>query len=254
MSAATIGLLFIVGAVFGSFFFTLAIRLGDTQYRGAYKTVFSRRSHCTSCGKTLSPLYLIPVAGYFIARGKCSSCGARFSPAYPAAEIIAGVLCVFTAHSGGISPIAFCDYLFIMTVLSAAVTDIRSMTIPHTHVFLALALSLPSVADSGEWLSALGGAGILGGTLLLIIIIFPGGFGGGDFKLAAVIGFFLRFDQSIVALEGALIIGSVIGVSYAIITKKGLRIRIPFAPFLAAGLLLAYFFGNRILLHYYGLF
>jgi leader peptidase (prepilin peptidase)/N-methyltransferase len=207
-----------------------------------------------SCGAPVSPFHIIPIAGYFIAKGKCPSCGARFSPAYPAAEILSGTLMVLTAYTTGISPVTLCDYLFIMTVLSAAVTDMKSMTIPHTHIILAIILSIYPVADSGEWLSALGGMLLLGIIFFLIIIVFPGGFGGGDLKLAAVIGFFLHFDHSIVALEGALVIGSVIGVAYALITRKGLRIRIPFAPFLAIGLLVAYFFGDKILMHYYGLF
>jgi len=64
-------------------------------------------------------------------------------------------------------------------------------------------------------------------------------------------GFLLGFEFSIVALETALITGSVIGIFYALKTKSGLRIKFPFAPFLAAGLVVAFFFGRDILLLYY---
>jgi prepilin signal peptidase PulO-like enzyme (type II secretory pathway) len=106
----------------------------------------------------------------------------------------------------------------------------------------------------GTWQSPLYGLLLAGGFFLITALIFPGGFGGGNLKLSSAIGLFLGIELCVVALEASLLIGTVFGVSYALISGKGLRIKIPFAPFLAAGLIVSYFFGRKILLYYYGQF
>ena len=89
---------------------------------------------------------------------------------------------------------------------------------------------------------------------LLILFLFPGSFGGGDVKFASVIGFFLGFEYSIVALEISLISGAVIGVIYGMKTGMKLKMKIPFGPFLSLGLIVSFFFGREILLLYYKFF
>jgi leader peptidase (prepilin peptidase)/N-methyltransferase len=84
----------------------------------------------------------------------------------------------------------------------------------------------------------------------LILLAFPGGFGGGDLKFASAIGLFCGWELSIVAVEAALISGAVAGAAYAAITRKGLRIRFPFAPFLALGFGVAVLYGRDIILLY----
>jgi leader peptidase (prepilin peptidase)/N-methyltransferase len=76
------------------------------------------------------------------------------------------------------------------------------------------------------------------------MLLFPGGFGGGDLKYAAAIGFFIGWELSIVAVETALVTGALAGTVYALLTRKGLRIRFPFAPFLALGFAVAVLYGR----------
>ena len=89
---------------------------------------------------------------------------------------------------------------------------------------------------------------------MVVLFIFPGSFGGGDVKLAAVLGLLSGLEYAIVLLEAALIIGSFTGVIYVLVKRSGLKVTIPFAPFLYLGFLIAQFMGSEILLLYYKTF
>lgn len=88
-------------------------------------------------------------------------------------------------------------------------------------------------------------------SFIIILLIFPGSFGGGDLKYAAAIGFFLGLDLSIIALEASLISGALSGLIYSAVKKTGLRIKIPFAPFLTIGFITAFYLGKEIMFLYF---
>ena len=254
ISLPLIAAAFIIGTIFGSFFWTLALRMSSEDYKRKPFALLTKPSHCASCGRRISPVFLIPVAGYFLSRRRCPSCGARISPLYPAAELLFGVLCVCTALSEGISLSALCVFLLLCLALVIAWIDIRTMVIPDALVAAFALIALYPAYLAGDWRSALMGMGILGAFFFLIILVFPGGFGGGDMKFAAAIGLFAGLELSIVVLEAALISGTIFGVVYALASRRGFRIRIPFGPFLTAGLFTAVFAGREILLVYYSVF
>ena len=80
---------------------------------------------------------------------------------------------------------------------------------------------------------------------------FPGAFGGGDLKLGSAIGLLAGLEMSIVVLEVSLVSGAITGVIFALKTGKSLKTKIPFAPFLTLGLVVALLYGRDILLVYY---
>jgi prepilin signal peptidase PulO-like enzyme (type II secretory pathway) len=246
--------LFLIGGALGSFFYTLALRLVDPAYAGHPVRLLSGRSHCVNCGSRIRAIYLIPFVGYFLTRARCPDCRTRIHPAYPLAEFIAGALLVAVIYDRGLSLVSLSEYFVLISVLAIAVADLKTMIIPYPLVVLVVLFSIWPLIVMNDWRSPLYGVLLMGGLFLAILLIFPGGFGGGDLKLAAATGLFLGIDLSIVALEVALVVGAVTGVIYAIATRKGLRIRIPFAPFIAIGLIAAYFYGRKILLVYYGMF
>jgi prepilin signal peptidase PulO-like enzyme (type II secretory pathway) len=254
MTFSSLLLLFITGSCFGSFFYTLALRLSGTEYAGKAFHLFTDRSHCPHCKNRMEFFYLVPIAGYFLSRGRCRSCLRTISFTYPVAEIFSGFLLCFVIYFRGTSLLSVSEYFFLMTACAISVVDFRSMKIPDSLVILMLLLSIYPVFAANDWRSSLYGSFFLGGILLFIILVFPGGFGGGDIKFGAVIGFFLGLELSMISMEASLLTGSVVGLLYARISGKGLRIRIPFAPFLSAGLLIAYFWGREILALYYSKF
>ncbi len=247
----TVFFAFLIGTVWGSFFFTLALRFSDDTTKNAPITSLLTRSHCPFCGTTIPAVLLIPIFGYLIARGRCQKCGSIISPAYPLAEILYGLLAVAVVSREGITLYAAIMFLILSISIAIAIVDVKTLTVPNLLVGAFVLLSLYPVIIRGEYWDNLFGLILCGAFFLIILLIFPGSFGGGDLKLSSAMGFLLGFEFSIVALETALITGSVIGIFYALKTKSGLRIKFPFAPFLAAGLVVAFFFGRDILLLYY---
>jgi leader peptidase (prepilin peptidase) / N-methyltransferase len=70
----------LVAALLGSFINLAADRLP----RG--ESVVRPRSHCRSCGRILTLVDLIPVAGYLLRGGRCATCGVRIGASSPLIE------------------------------------------------------------------------------------------------------------------------------------------------------------------------
>ncbi|MDR1439643.1 MAG: prepilin peptidase, partial [Clostridiales bacterium] len=73
MHISALPLPFVIGAFIGSFLNVCIYRIP----RGI--SVAAPRSFCPGCGKTLSPLQLVPLASFFLHGGKCARCGGRIS-------------------------------------------------------------------------------------------------------------------------------------------------------------------------------
>ncbi len=137
--------------------------------------------------------------------------------------------------------------------IAIATVDAKTYTIPGQLVGVLIFLSLhPAylrLTGESSW-NAFSGALVLGGFFLIVVLLFPGGFGGGDIKFAAALGLLSGFELSLVVLESSLVAGALYGIVYAMATEKGLRIKIPFGPFLTIGLILALLYGREIVLLY----
>jgi leader peptidase (prepilin peptidase)/N-methyltransferase len=132
-------------------------------------------------------------------------------------------------------------------LVAVTVTDLERRIVPNRIVVPATAAALVarSAADpSLEWLVACLGAGVF---FLLFALVYPAGLGMGDVKLAAFLGAWLGADVTV-----ALFVGSVLAVIPAVglLVRHGTagrKVGLPFAPFLAAGGVLALFVGDRVL-------
>ena len=239
---------FIAGTLFGSFFHTLALRYIDgSMAENPLRALFSS-SRCPACKSRVRAAGLIPLAGYIFLRGRCSSCGQKISPAYPLSEIVHGMLMLTCVILWGITPHAFCLFLAVSVTIAITHIDLRTMTVPDSLV-VAFFLSgvYPALTDH---MAMQGFYGFLVMFLFfsVILLLFPGSFGGGDIKYASAMGFLLGPAMSVVALEAALVTGAVAGIIYARISKKSLKTRIPFGPFLSAGYIVALVWGADLVL------
>jgi leader peptidase (prepilin peptidase) / N-methyltransferase len=54
------------------------------------ESIVRPRSHCRSCGRVLTFVDLLPVAGYLLRRGRCATCGSRIGRTSPVVEIVSG--------------------------------------------------------------------------------------------------------------------------------------------------------------------
>ena len=137
---------------------------------------------------------------------------------------------------------------FLTTLTAASITDLDRRLIPNRILLAsaATAIGIVAIAAPATLPARLLAAAFAGGVLLGATIVRPGGMGLGDVKLAAVMGLYLGAAVAS-ALFVALALGAAVGA--AIIGRHGTAGRkrtIPFAPFLAAGGLVAIAVGDEI--------
>jgi len=251
MTILEYGLAFFIGTLWGSFFYTLALRYTGGMFKeNPWKALISS-SKCPGCSTRISPLYLIPLLGYIILRAKCRKCGWKIPAAYPLAEIGYGLLLSWIASIHGITVYTAVTFLLIGLAVSISIIDIKSMIIPNSLVITFIFISIYPILLHFDIWNNFHGLALMAGVFIVILLVFPGSFGGGDVKLAAAMGLLAGLELSIVILETALITGALTGAAYGIITRKGLKTKIPFAPFLTAGLVAAMLYGREIVLLYY---
>ena len=243
--------LFYFGAIWGSFFYTLALRyINNSIGENSLNALFSR-SKCPVCNTKIKIPYLIPIFGYLFTKGKCDNCKYRLSILYPISEILWGLLLLYTLSVYGINPYSVSLFIIISIAIVISIVDIKTYTIPDSLIITTLIFAIYPVINQNSYLDSLYGLLLMAIFFIIIMLIFPGSFGGGDLKYSVAIGFFSGLELSIVVLEIALITGAISGIIYAIYTKKGLKSKIAFGPFLAAGLILSIFHGRLIVLSYY---
>ena len=83
-------ILFLLGAVFGSFGGVIIERGREGFARADWKRVFGGRSYCPSCHTTLTRRQLIPIFGWLIQWGKCIRCKLPIPSRYVREELLMG--------------------------------------------------------------------------------------------------------------------------------------------------------------------
>ena len=113
---------FVLVALFLGSFINLA---ADRLPRG--ESVVTPRSHCRSCGRVLTLVDLLPVAGYFIRGGRCATCRAPIGLTAPLIEAGAGVLMLLSLVAFGLWVGLFVG-LSLIYVLAVAVLALAKRT------------------------------------------------------------------------------------------------------------------------------
>lgn len=132
-------------------------------------------------------------------------------------------------------------------LVAVTVTDIERRIVPNRIVVpaLAAALAANTLRDpSVEWIIAALGAGAF---YLVIALVYPAGLGMGDVKLAAFLGALLGWS-----VAPALFVGSLLALVPAVAIlavrgSSGRKVKLAFAPYLAAGGVIALFTGDWLL-------
>ncbi|WP_462412383.1 prepilin peptidase [Neobacillus sp. Marseille-QA0830] len=238
---------FVYGLVFGSFFNVVGLRVPEK------KSLLKPSSSCPTCGHQLKPYELIPVISYLIQKGKCRGCGSRISPIYPTFELLTGILFAAAPYFTGWSGELVVALTLISLFMIITVSDIHYMIIPDKILiwFAGFFLLERIIWPLDPWWNSLLGT-VTGFLLLLIIaIVSKGGMGFGDVKLYALIGFVLGLKLVLLSFFLSTLFGAVIG-GLAMVFKIVKRQQpIPFGPFIAAGTLTAYFYGNELINLYF---
>ena len=216
------------------------------------------RSRCPNCGTTLRAIDNIPLIAYLVRRGRCAHCGERIHWRYPLIEATSALLFALAVVRFGLSleAMVFAALFWVLVVLT--VIDLEHKLLPNRIVYPAFVVGwvlLAAVAfldgDPGRLTGAAYGALIFGGFFTLVAFIYPAGMGGGDMKLAFVLGTFLGYVRSpglvLLGMFLSFLIGGVAGVLVMTIGGGGRKTQIPFGPFLALGTVLAILVGEPLL-------
>jgi leader peptidase (prepilin peptidase)/N-methyltransferase len=250
MTAATAAVCFVLGLAVGSFLNVVIHRVPLKE------SVVRPRSRCPQCGTQLVERDNIPVVSWLVLRGRCRTCGNPISGRYPLVELLTAVLFAAVGLRFGADGYVPAFLLLTACLISVSMIDLEHFLVPNRILTATLVVGAPLLvlaAATHEW-SDLRGAllgGVVGFVLLLVVnLVYPAGMGMGDVKLAGVEGLFLGLltvGHVFVGLFLGFLLGSVGGI---LLIATGIRTRkdhIPFAPFLAAGALLAVFVGGPLL-------
>ena len=245
--------IFFLGLSVGSFLNCLIYRLE------ARESFLKGRSFCPHCRRVLSWWDLIPVFSFLILKGKCRYCYQKISWQYPLVELTTGLLFLLIFNfqlSPALSQFITTLYLFIISsfLIVIFVYDLKHSIIPDKVIYPAIATALifnfqlPIFNQFSIFkfsiLSALGAAAFF----LTIVLISRGKWmGGGDVKLAFLMGLFLGWPNILVALFLAFLIGAIIGIGLIISGKKTLKSEVPFGPFLVTGTFIALFWAEKLI-------
>ncbi|MDP2651723.1 MAG: prepilin peptidase, partial [bacterium] len=233
--------LFALGAILASFIGVLVARLHTGQ------SFLSGHSRCDVCNTPLEPFALVPIVSYFIQGGKARCCGAFLSLYAPLTELLLGGLFVFSYASFGFTlpliPFTLSLSLLLALVLYDLVHQILPPVLLAIFVVASAATGFLSAPSFSAFLSTFYVALSIALFLALIHFLSRGramGFSDAPFA------FGLALLTGSAALPGFIFsfwIGAVVGILILLKRPAGSRmgIEVPFAPFLAAGFLLAYF-------------
>ncbi len=172
------------------------------------------------------------------------------------AALVTGALWAAVAHRFGPHLLVTPFLVFLALAVAVSVTDLSHRLVPRTLLYGALALIVPLLvvvsAVDHTW-SDLARAAIWGAVafavFFLIWFLVPRGMGFGDVRLAGVIGVTLGYLGP-VHVYLAFLIGFVVGLLFGLVlmvgSSAGRKTRIPFAPALCAGAIVAILWGGTL--------
>jgi leader peptidase (prepilin peptidase)/N-methyltransferase len=208
-------------------------------------------SHCPRCDTAIRARHNVPVLGWLVLRGRCAACREPISARYPLVEAATAVLFVAVTARFGFGW-ELPAYLYLSAIgISLALIDIDVRRLPNAIVLpsylVGAALLAPAVIATGDlWAAARGllAMAVLWTFYLLLGLLYPGGMGFGDVKLAGLLGLFLGFlgwGPVLVGAFAGFLLGGLAGALMLATRRADRRTAIPFGPYMLAGALVAVF-------------
>jgi leader peptidase (prepilin peptidase)/N-methyltransferase len=246
----------ILGLCVGSFLNVVIYRWPNNM------SIAKPNSHCPTCKYELRWYDNIPVLSYLMLGGKCRSCKTHISFRYTAVEVantVLWLLCAFLFWQKSI-PLA-CIYMLVCSIfICIFFIDLEHKIILDRFQIALLVLGVASIFfdKDASW-----GSHIIGGLAGFVVFYLISwgfeitrhkeGLGGGDVKLAGVVGLLLGWERLLLGLLIATIPAAII---MALLSrgKEGEEREFPFAPFLVIGFGISMLFGSGIIGWYLSLF
>lgn len=254
-----------LGASIGSFLSVVVHRVP------AGLSIVHPPSRCPKCGHQLKLNENIPVLGWLWLKGRCSACRTPIPVRYPLLEAICGIVFILIFALFGLSWQTLGYWVFFSWLLALALIDIDTMTLPNplTQSGLVAGLGFQVVLGIAATASLAGSIqqlmeGVLGAVLGIWLVdaiaivgtiaLGQAAMGGGDAKLAAMMGAWIGWKLLLLAGFLACAIGAFAGGGAIALGLLNRRQPFPFGPFLSLGGIIAALWGNAIVAFYLQLF
>jgi leader peptidase (prepilin peptidase)/N-methyltransferase len=246
--------IFLMGLCIGSFLNVCIYRLPES------KSIVHPRSMCPNCD-TLIPFYdNIPLFSYLWLKGQCRRCKVKISMRYPMVELLGGLVALGTYLRFGLTIETLIYYVFIAALLVVTFIDLDHriipdvITLPGIPICFAASFALPAIT----YKDALFGILIGGGSLFLVAWVYTiltkkEGMGGGDIKLLAMMGAIVGWQGVLFTIFVASLVGTLAGFAVMLQSRKGMKLAVPFGPFLSIGSITYIFFGTELVTWYLNL-
>ncbi|MBR4759358.1 MAG: prepilin peptidase [Lachnospiraceae bacterium] len=228
---------------------------------------------CESCGEEIRGYDLIPFFSFIALGGRCRFCGDKIPKREFFAEFLGGIAFLLIFFRFGVAADLTTSFrLHGVLDITATMTPLRALTILVITVVTCLlfwiaaidafSMEIPNVLNflvflagvSSIWLlpqislkEHLIGMICVSLPLLVITLIIPGAFGGGDIKLMFGAGLLLGWKLALVALFFGIISGGIYAVCLLAKKKAGRKDHFAFGPFLCFGITLSMICGSQIL-------
>ncbi|MDJ0510128.1 MAG: A24 family peptidase [Crocosphaera sp.] len=257
IAAITLPFVFALGACIGSFINVVIYRLP------AGLSLVYPPSRCPHCGHRLGKTENVPVLGWLWLRGRCRWCKGPISARYPAIETATGILFCLVCWQYEFTLQTLGYWVLISWLVALSMIDFDTMTLPGelTKSGLVLGFIFQGVmgwqaSQTPEYLMSGISSAVLGIWLFDLIglsgliILGQQALGGGDSKLAAMLGAWLGWKYLLVTSFLACAMGSIFGGVAMILGILDRGNPFPFGPFLALGAILSLFWGQVIISTY----
>ncbi|MGF1458270.1 MAG: prepilin peptidase [Leptolyngbyaceae cyanobacterium] len=259
-------LIFVFGAAIGSFLNVVIYRVP------ASLSLLHPPSRCPRCHHPLRPYDNVPVLGWLWLKGRCRYCRVPISPRYPLIEALTGGLFLAAFAYFGWAWATLATWILLSWLICLTFIDLDTLTLPNVLTESGLVLGLAaqtllvfdaiphSLENSIKGFMAATVGAVLGIWIFELISIVGSlltgqtVMGGGDGKLAAMLGAWLGCPGMLLSSFLACALGAFIGGSAIALGLTSRKSPIPFGPFLAMGGIVTLFWGDRLIAWYLALF
>jgi len=245
-------LIFILGLIVGSFCNVCIYRIPKNE------SIIYPTSHCPKCRTTIKPVDNIPLLSYILLKGRCRNCGSKISIQYPIVELLTGMIYLIIYLIYGLSIQSLIYIILSSALIIIAFIDLNEQIVPDVislpgiGVGLILSFFVPYLSFINSALGVVVGGGIILIIALVGSMIFKKeAMGGGDVKLAAMIGAFLGWRYTIISLFLGFFLGALAGIFLVLSKIKSKEDMVPFGPFIALGSLITLLWGEKIIAWYW---
>ena len=231
----------ILGAIMGSFYACMGYRIPNKI------SLVKPNSFCDNCKKELKWYMNIPLFSYIFLKGKCAYCKSKIEVLGFVVEVLTSLLFLLFYLKYGFSTMSIIGFILTSVLAVTIISDIKYYYISDRVIVISIICLLLTLYFCYPFKLFL--YYVFSGVFMFLVFLFIKLFGdkifkkeslgGGDIKLALVIGLSLGVYPSMISL----LIASVVALIYSFIILKNKKdALIPFGPFLIGGAVIVLYF------------